>query len=130
MFHSDKSINFSNDILPAIREMVLLSIKSANNFEDSRKEHTFELLGYDFMIDEEMKPWLIEINTNPCLQTGCELLNDIIPTMIENVVKIAIDPIFKPPKIDEWSFNELLTCSYRLLENNKFELIYSQINQS
>jgi hypothetical protein len=21
----------------------------------------------DFMIDEKLKPWLIEINTNPCL---------------------------------------------------------------
>ena len=37
LFHSDKNINFATDILPAIRDMVLLSIKSANNFEDSRK---------------------------------------------------------------------------------------------
>ena len=67
------------------------------------------------MLDEDLQPWLIEINTNPSLETGCEILNDIIPTMIENAVKIAIDPIFKPPKIEEWSLNDLLTCSYRLL---------------
>ncbi len=48
--------------------------------------------------------------------------------MIENAVKIAVDSVFKPPKMEDWSFNDLLTCSYRLLEGNKFELIYSQLH--
>lgn len=105
-----------------------MSIKAAKNFEASSKEHTFELLGYDFMIDENLQPWLIEINTNPCLETGCEILNDIIPAMLENALKIAVDPVFKPPKTEEWSLNDLLTCSMRLLDCNKFELIYTQLH--
>lgn len=28
----------------------------------------FELLGLDFMIDENLKIYLIEVNTNPCLE--------------------------------------------------------------
>jgi len=50
--------------------------------------------------------------------------------MLENAVKIAVDPVFKPPKIEDWSMNELLCCSERLLEGNKFELIYSQIHEA
>lgn len=42
--------------------------------DENRKEHNFELLGLDFMIDEDFKPWLIEINTNPCLELSCSLL--------------------------------------------------------
>jgi hypothetical protein len=29
----------------------------------------FELLGYDFLIDEDFRLWLIEVNTNPYLGT-------------------------------------------------------------
>jgi tubulin monoglycylase TTLL3/8 len=29
----------------------------------------FELMGFDFMIDSDLKLYLIECNTNPCLET-------------------------------------------------------------
>ncbi len=45
--------------------------------------YTFELLGLDFMIDSNFKPWLIEINTNPCLETSGMVLNRIIPNLVE-----------------------------------------------
>jgi D-alanine-D-alanine ligase-like ATP-grasp enzyme len=32
------------------------------------QKHTFELLGYDFIFDEELNTILIEVNTNPCLE--------------------------------------------------------------
>lgn len=67
------------------------------------------------MIDEQFQPWLIEINTNPCLEISCDVLREIIPSMLENSLKIAVDPVFKPPKIDEWPLNELFTCSDALL---------------
>jgi hypothetical protein len=41
MFVGHKRINFFIDILPIIRDLVILSIKSARNFEESNKEHTF-----------------------------------------------------------------------------------------
>lgn len=59
LFHSDRNINFLNDIMPALKDLVRLSVRSAKNFDSSSKEHTFEILGYDFMLDEDMQPWLI-----------------------------------------------------------------------
>lgn len=41
----------------------------------------------DFMIDEGLKPWLIEINTNPCLELSSPLLMKIIPELIEQTFR-------------------------------------------
>jgi tubulin monoglycylase TTLL3/8 len=40
----------------------------------------FEFMGFDFMLDQNMKLYLIECNTNPCLETAQSiLLQRIIP---------------------------------------------------
>lgn len=39
------------------------------------------------MIDDNLKVYLIECNTNPCLELCCPLLARIIPNMIDNALK-------------------------------------------
>ena len=34
------------------------------------------------MIDKEFKPWLIEVNYNPCLEVNCHVLERVIPGML------------------------------------------------
>ena len=65
------------------------------------RENSFEVFGFDFMIDNNFKVWLIEVNTNPCLELSSSLLARIIPNMIENAFRIAIDPLYPPPSFDE-----------------------------
>lgn len=44
----------------------------------------FELMGFDFMIDADMKLYLIECNTNPCLETNQSLLlQRLIPQVLD-----------------------------------------------
>ena len=62
----------------------------------NKREHTFEIFGYDFMIDEDFKVYLIEVNTNPCLALSCPLLARIISEMLDNSFRIAVDPLFQP----------------------------------
>ncbi|XP_065834366.1 protein polyglycylase TTLL10-like [Oscarella lobularis] len=51
----------------------------------------FELLGFDFMIDDDMKVYLIEINVNPALHTNCEGLKLVIPPMIKETLDLSIE---------------------------------------
>ena len=49
--------------------------------------NTFEIFGYDFMLDDNFKLSLIEVNTNPCLETESPLLARIVPELLDNTFK-------------------------------------------
>lgn len=59
----------------------------SGSIDPSRLENNFEVFGMDFMIDADLEVWLIEINTNPCLELSCPLLGAIIPKMVENALE-------------------------------------------
>ena len=40
------------------------------------------------MIDENFKIYLIEMNSNPCLDTSSTILSKIIPNLIDNVLRL------------------------------------------
>ena len=45
-----------------------------------------------------MKPWLIEVNTNPCLEETSKLLSDLLPRMIDDAFKLTVDVMFPGPQ--------------------------------
>jgi len=84
----------------------------------------FELFGLDFMIDSRFRPLLIEANSNPCLEVNGQVLGRLIPQLIENVLRLAVDPLFPPP--DNLVKSSKKLGSLTTLETNKFELIFDQ----
>ncbi|BFZ23284.1 hypothetical protein BsWGS_26323 [Bradybaena similaris] len=58
----------------------------------------FDLYGMDFMVDNHMKVWLIEVNTNPSLQTNCQALKEAIPCVVESALYLAIECFEKSRK--------------------------------
>jgi len=41
-----------------------------------------------------MNNYLIEANTNPCLEESNELLKNLIPRMIDDTLNLVCDPVF------------------------------------
>ncbi len=72
-----------------------------NKIDPLRVGNSFEIFGYDFMIDETFKVYLIECNTNPCLEVCCPLLARIIPELLDNSFRIALDPMYQPSFLQE-----------------------------
>ena len=47
----------------------------------------------DFLIDKSFKIWLIEVNTNPSLNTeSSRVVRYLIPKMMDNAFDIAVEP--------------------------------------
>lgn len=60
------------------------------------RQHCFEIFGYDFMIDNSYNSWLIEVNTNPCLDESSALLKSYLPRMVDDAFRLTLDQIFPP----------------------------------
>lgn len=57
-----------------MKDIIKISLEAARKKLKTGKNCCFELFGYDFIIDGDMGLWLIEVNTNPCLEESSSLL--------------------------------------------------------
>eukprot|EP00657_Telonema_sp_P-1_P012315 TRINITY_DN8818_c0_g1_i1.p1 TRINITY_DN8818_c0_g1~~TRINITY_DN8818_c0_g1_i1.p1 ORF type:complete len:216 (+),score=40.39 TRINITY_DN8818_c0_g1_i1:109-756(+) len=74
---------------PQVRDIVAHSFRSCwDVLETTREYHSFQVFGYDFMIDEAYKVWLIEVNAAPCVTERLR------PKFAEDLVKLVIDRIY------------------------------------
>lgn len=95
---------------------------TSKKFEPKRDILSFELMGLDFMIDSNLKVFLIEANNSPSLsKTGNMAFNNLLENIIEDVFQTAIDPIFQPP---DFSMTNYLQANPKL--SSKFHLIYDE----
>ena len=93
--HPNLNVDVFKHIMPQIRKLVTDSYRSVyGKIDPARLHNTFELFGYDFMLDSDFRLYLIEVNTNPCLEMTCPLLARIIPEVLDNTFRIVLDPIF------------------------------------
>ena len=100
-----KDVDFESVILPKMKEAIKETLiafwyrlQSLTDKPQSLKPilNQFELFGYDFMIDEDMRVYLIEVNTNPCLDTSpCPLLHRLITQILDQTFKITVDPFLR-----------------------------------
>ena len=87
--------NFKKDIFPEIVKIIGISanaVKNKINMMDRKK--CFEIFGYDFILDINCQPFLLEINTNPGLEESSPLIKMLVPRMIDDAFRLTIDKTF------------------------------------
>ena len=86
------------DLVDDIKFVVTKTIDSVKRkLDPNKRTGSFEILGYDFMVDNDLTVWLIEVNTNPCLDESSSILKAILPRMLDDAFKLTIDRDFPQP---------------------------------
>lgn len=66
-----------------MKELIVLSLMAVKKkIDPDNRRHSFEIFGYDFILDDDFNTYLIEVNTNPCIEESSPLLAMLIPRML------------------------------------------------
>ena len=107
-----------------IKKIVTDTIRATFHVIDSKKRlNSFELFGYDFMFDDNFKPFLIEVNSNPSLEPSSNLLTKLFHQMLDNTFRVAIDPLFPPT--DGFSMKKG-AIGIEMCPENRYDLIFDE----
>ena len=74
-----------------IKNIIYISLKSVQSVIINDK-HCFEMYGYDILIENNLKPWLIEVNASPSLSTTTESDRILKMNLMRDVFNIVIPP--------------------------------------
>ena len=86
--------NFDN-MIKQMKLLIQISMKAVGKkLLKTTPVLSFEIFGYDFIIDNEFKPWILEINNNPGLVISSPVIQKIIPRMLDDAFRLTIDTIF------------------------------------
>ena len=87
--------NFKKDIFPEIIKIIWITAKAGKNkINIMDRKNCFEIYGYDFILDTNYQPFLLEINTNPGLEESSPLIKMLVPRMIDDAFRLTIDKVF------------------------------------
>ncbi|XP_032376306.1 protein polyglycylase TTLL10 isoform X2 [Etheostoma spectabile] len=79
----------------------------------------FDLIGCDFMVDEDFKVWLLEMNCNPALHTNCEVLKEVIPKTVVEALDLSLE-IFNKCRLKQKTLPLASQRDFVLLYNGVF----------
>lgn len=116
--YPNEKFNIQNDFVKRMKEIIEISTKAVKTkINANERTYTFEIFGYDFIMDSEFNIYLLEINTNPGLEESSPLIKILVPRMIDDALRLTIDDVCDT----KYSFSQYIE------ENNK-DNINNEIN--
>eukprot|EP00941_MAST-03F_sp_MAST-3F-sp1_P001469 g1469.t1 len=120
-----RGVDAANKLFSDIQLIILHSLKSVQNVMINDK-HCFECYGYDVIIDDKLKPWLVEVNASPSLTSTTYSDRVMKQTIIGDVFRVVAQPHkpngFPSHKSGANGCKDAVVGGFELLYDEQFEI--------
>lgn len=98
---SKYGLTSTQECFMSIQNLIVQSLQSVQKVILNDK-HCFELYGFDILLDKNLKPWLLEINSSPSMTANtkedfdlkCSILDDTFTLLdMERVLSLSTDQL-------------------------------------
>lgn len=86
--------DFKHRVTDRINEVMRLMWLQIRDKLD-RKFGCFEIFGFDFMLDAQLNPYLLEVNMNPAMFLDTQTMEEMLPKLVQDCCTMAVE-IHKP----------------------------------
>ena len=82
---------WDNDVWPDIKNKIMQTLQAVCcSGNVTQRERSFEFLGFDVMLDNNLNPWILEVNMSPALAHRGGKHSDMIAHMAAGIVDAAV----------------------------------------
>ena len=111
-------IDFDSIIWPQVKDIIIKVFICCQN-DIPYCPSTFEMFGFDVIIDSNLKCWLLEINSSPSLERSNVLDDEIKLPLVKDILKV-VDPI----EVDKFALINMLERVMKIKNNQKNKNVY------
>lgn len=101
------SLEYFHKMINRMKFLVEISMNSVSKkLIKTENVLSFEIFGYDFILDQNFQPYILEINSNPGMGISSPVIERLVPRMLDDAFRLTIDKIFET-KYDDSVINKV-----------------------
>ena len=96
LINENISLDKFDYMINQMKLLIKISFKSVSKklLKNKKNILCFEIFGYDFILDNDFKLWILEINNNPGLSISSPVIEKLVPRMMDDAFRLTLDKVF------------------------------------
>ena len=96
LINENISLDKFDYMINQMKLLIKISFKSVSKklLKNKKNILCFEIFGYDFILDNDFKLRILEINNNPGLSISSPVIEKLVPRMMDDAFRLTLDKVF------------------------------------